>query len=155
MHTEDLSFKISLSGTYHDKIPAYSIFLDDQLIKQATITQPTDVTEIIEFTSTISEGSHELKIRLENKEDSDVLKDNYESEDYTILGDMLLNVVGIEVDEISLGQLIWDSEYIVDKPRIVDDVLVEKLDGCVNFGQNGTYVLHITSPFYLWLLEKI
>ena len=155
MHTEDLSFKISLSGTYHDKIPAYSIFLDDQLIKQATITQPTDVTEIIEFTSTISEGSHELKIRLENKEDSDVLKDNYESEDYTILGDMLLNVVDIEVDEISLGQLIWDSEYIVDKPRIVDDVLVEKLDGCVNFGQNGTYVLHFTSPFYLWLLEKI
>lgn len=155
MHTEDLSFKISLSGTYHDKIPAYSIFLDDQLIKQATITQPSDVTEIIEFTSTISEGSHELKIRLENKEDSDVLKDNYESEDYTILGDMLLNVVGIEVDEISLGQLIWDSEYIFDKPRIVDDVLVEKLDGCVNLGQNGTYVLHITSPFYLWLLEKI
>lgn len=155
MHTEDLSFKITLSGTYHDKVPEYSIFLDDTLIKQASITQPTDVNEVIEFTSTVSEGSHELKIRLENKEDSDVLKDNYESEDYNIIGDMLLNVIGIEVDEISLGQLIWDSEYIFDKPILVGKVLVTKLERCVNFGQNGTYILTFTSPFYLWLLEKI
>jgi hypothetical protein len=157
MHTEELSFKISLSGTYHDKMPAYSILLDDTLIKQATITQPTDVIEVIEFTAPISEGSHELKIRLENKDSSDTIvrKERDDSTEYEIIKDMLLNIVGIEVDEISLGQLIWDSEYILDKPILIDDVLVEKIDKCVNFGHNGTYVLHFTSPFYLWLLEKI
>ena len=78
MSSEDLQFKIALSGTYHDKTPSYSILIDDTVIKQGQITAASGELEVIEFTTSITDGDHSIKIRLENKESSDTIKDDAE-----------------------------------------------------------------------------
>ena len=87
---------------------------------------------------------------LENKADADTVIENGE-----VVRDMLLNIDDITIDDISLGNLLWSAEYILDKKRIYKGQEIDHLDGCVNLGWNGTYVLKFTSPFYIWLLEKL
>lgn len=150
METEELLFKISLSGTYYNKVPEYSIILDEKIIKRAVITQSSDVIETVDFTTTLSEGPHQLIIRLENKESSDTITDGD-----LIISDMLLNIKDIEIDEISLGQVLWDSTYILDEPQLFNGIITNSLEQCTNLGWNGSYVLNISSPFYIWLLEQL
>ena len=74
MSTEALNFKITLSGTFWEKHPKFSIWIDDTKIQDGEITSAEH--QIIEFSQELSETDHQLKIRLENKEDTDVVKDN-------------------------------------------------------------------------------
>jgi hypothetical protein len=106
--------------------------------------------QIVNFERRVDEGPHELKIRLENKVDADTVIENGE-----VVKDMLLNIDDITIDDISLGNLLWSAEYILDKKRIYKGQEIDHLDGCVNLGWNGTYTLKFTSPFYIWLLEKL
>ena len=73
----------------------------------------------------------------------------------TIINDMLLNIKDIEIDSISLGQLVWSGEYLIDEPQEYNGTTITKLDHCVNLGWNGTYVLNFSSPLYIWLLESL
>jgi hypothetical protein len=148
MEQESLEFVVTVSGTYWDKKPQFSIWLDDHVIIQTSISSESQQSH--KFTRTIDEGEHTLSIRLENKFPSDVRKINDE-----IVDDMLLNIDDITIDDISLGQLIWDAEYKLDTPQQYQGKEITQLDNCVNLGWNGTYVLKFTSPFYIWLLEKL
>ena len=148
MHEENLSFQISLSGTYWDRRPQFSVWLDDHVVIQSEITSSAE--QIVSFERRVDEGSHTLKIRLENKTTADTVIENGE-----VVKDMLLNINDITIDDISLGNLLWSAEYILDSKRIYKGQEIDHLDGCVNLGWNGTYVLKFTSPFYFWLLEKL
>ena len=143
MQEENLSFKISLTGTFWDRRPQFSVWLDDHVVTQSEIASSAE--QIVSFERRVDEGPHELKIRLENKADADTVIENGE-----VVKDMLLTI-----DDISLGNLLWSAEYILDKKRIYKGQEIDHLDGCVNLGWNGTYVLKFTSPFYIWLLEKL
>jgi hypothetical protein len=68
---------------------------------------------------------------------------------------MLLNIDDIVIDDISLGHLLWSADYLLDHPQEYQGQTITKLDNCVNLGWNGTYVINFTSPFYVWLLEKL
>ena len=147
MNEETLSFDISLSGTYWDKKPQYSVWLDDHVVAQSEVS---NAVHNVKFQRNVSEGTHTLKIRLENKTNADtVIKDG------EVINDMILNIDDIIIDDISLGNLLWSAEYILDKKQQYKDQEIDHLDGCVNLGWNGTYVLKFTSPFYVWLLEKL
>lgn len=148
MQEENLSFQISLTGTYWGKKPQFSVWLDDQVITQTEIATPAE--QLIRFERKVSEGPHELKIRLENKTTADTVLENGE-----VVKDMLLNIDDITIDDISLGNLLWSAEYTLDKKQSYKGQEIDHLDGCVNLGWNGTYVLKFTSPFYIWLLEKL
>ena len=148
MQEENLSFKISLTGTFWDRRPQFSVWLDDHVVTQSEIASSAE--QIVSFERKVNEGPHELKIRLENKADADTVIENGE-----VVKDMLLNIDDITIDDISLGNLLWSAEYILDKKRIYKGQEIDHLDGCVNLGWNGTYVLKFTSPFYIWLLEKL
>ena len=148
MQEENLQFKISLTGTYWDKKPQFSVWLDDHVIIQSEIASKSE--QIINFERRITEGAHELKIRLENKTDTDTVIENDE-----VVKDMLVNISDIIFDDISLGNLLWSAEYILDHPQEYKGQTIDHLDGCVNLGWNGTYVLKFSSPFYIWLLEKL
>jgi len=144
---ESLHFKIGLSGTYWDKHPVYSILIDDCLQETREIEVPDGEVFFVEFDANIAEGLHNLKIRLENKNNFDTVQ----NEDKTsIINDMLLNIKSIEIDEIDLGQLIWTASSFVS-----DDPDRPELKNCVNLGWNGTWTLPFNSPFYIWLLENI
>ena len=148
MNEEKLSFVVSLSGTFWEKRPQFSIWLDDHQVVQSEI--PDTGCHPFAFERTIDEGEHTLKIRLENKTDADTNIRNGE-----VIDDMLLNIDDITIDDISLGNLLWSAEYIPDKKQTYKGQEIDHLDGCVNLGWNGTYTLKFTSPFYIWLLEKL
>jgi len=145
---ENLKFDISLTGTYWDRKPQFSVWLDDHVVIQSEVSSASE--QLVSFERRIDEGNHELKIRLENKTNSDTVIENGE-----IVKDMLLNIDDITIDDISLGNLLWSAEYVLDKPQIYKGQTIDHLDGCVNLGWNGTYVLKFSSPFYIWLLEKL
>ncbi len=148
MHEENLSFQISLTGTFWDRRPQFSVWLDDHVITQTEIA--SEAEQIVSFERRITEGDHELKIRLENKTNADTVIENGE-----VVKDMLLNIDDITIDDISLGNLLWGAEYVLDKPQEYKGQMIDYLDGCVNLGWNGTYVFKFSSPLYIWLLEKL
>ena len=148
MNEESLSFKISLTGTFWDQRPQFSVWLDDHVVIQSEITSSAE--QIISFERKVDEGSHTLKIRLENKTTADTIIENGK-----VVNDMLLNIDDITIDDISLGNLLWSAEYILDRKHIYKGQTIDHLDGCVNLGWNGTYILKFSSPFYIWLLEKL
>ena len=140
---ETISFKIGLSGTFFNNVPAYSILLDG--VKHASGKVSAE-TEIVEFTADIEEDQdHLLEIRLENKTSRDTV-----TEGDKIVKDTLLNIDSIVMDDIELGELKWSmSEFVGDDPNR------PILQRCVNLGWNGSYRLKFTSPFYIWLLESL
>lgn len=148
MNNENLKFEISLSGTYWGKKPQFSVWLDDHPVVQTELVNPT---QTVTFEREVIEGEHDLKIRLENK---DQLTDTI-IENGAIVKDMLLNIDDITIDDISLGNLLWSAEYHLDAPQQYQGKTITQLDSCVNLGFNGTYVLKFSSPFYIWLLEKL
>lgn len=148
MHEENLSFQISLTGTFWDRHPQFSVWLDDHAVIQTEIASLAE--QIVRFERRITEGDHELKIRLENKTIADTVIENGE-----VVKDMLLNIDDIVIDDISLGNLLWSAEYKLDRPQEYKGQTIDHLDGCVNLGWNGTYILKFSSPFYIWLLEKL
>lgn len=147
MYEEKLSFCVNLSATYWNRKPQFSIWLDDRVIQQSEISGPEIQT--VHFDRIVSQGPHTLKIRLENKSDDDTVLENSK-----VVKDMLLNIEDIIVDDISLGTLLWSAEYILDKPQKYQGKIIDHLDGCVNLGWNGTYILRFDSPYYLWLVGK-
>ena len=148
MNEEKLSFVVTLSGTFWDRRPQFSIWLDDHAVIQSEIISTAQ--QPVTFERIIDEGPHTLKIRLENKIATDTLIENGE-----VVKDMLLNIDDITIDDISLGNLLWSAEYILDEKQMYQGKEIDHLDGCVNLGWNGTYVLKFSSPFYIWLLEKL
>jgi hypothetical protein len=149
MSHENLKFEVILSGTYWDRKPQFSVWLDDHVIVQSEIAEPS-ILQSIKFERDLNDGPHQLKIRLENKTIQDTITNNSE-----IVKDMLLNIDDIVIDNLSLGSLLWDAEYHLDTPQIYNDNTITRLDRCVNLGWNGTYILNFSSPFYIWLLKKL
>lgn len=147
---ETLHFKIGLAGNYWDKVPIYSILIDDKILFTKEIATPTGEVDFIEFDVDVAEGPRILKIRLENKTDDQVVKDNNTKEDFVIVKDMLLHIDSIEIDEINLGDLVWKKSTFTG-----DDTSRPTLVKCVDLGWNGTWALPFESPFYIWLLENI
>jgi hypothetical protein len=149
MFREILHFEVVLSGTYWDKKPQFSVWLDEHVVVQSEIAE-SNIPQSIKFERDLDEGLHQLKIRLENKTVQDTVVVNGE-----IIKDMLLNIDDIIIDDISLGHLRWDAEYHLDRPQKYNGNTITQLDRCVNLGWNGTYVLNFSSLFYIWLLEKL
>lgn len=151
MATETLHFKIGLAGTYWGKRPQFSIAVGKQQFEVAReVTAPSGEVFFVEFTAELEEGSVDLEISLDNKTNSDVVKDNYETEDFVIINDMLLNIRSIEIDEINLGNLLYSkSEFVSEDPDR------PTLNNCIDLGWNGTWRLTFESPYYIWLLENI
>jgi len=148
MHEEKLSFVVTLSGTFWEKRPQFSIWLDQQQVVSSELAN--EGQQEFKFEHTINEGPHSLTIRLENKAVADTVIENSE-----VVKDMLLNINDITIDDISLGNLLWSAEYILDEKQMYNGKEIDHLDGCVNLGWNGAYTLKFTSPFYIWLLEKL
>lgn len=147
-NSENLKFKIGLSGTYWGKKPQYSILLNKTKHHSDIISEPSDQVFYIEFQAECAEDTDNiLEIRLENKEDSDTVQNAGKT---VILKDMLLNIHSIEIDDITMNHLIWTKSHFLP-----DDAARPVLDNCVNLGWNGTYTFKFTSPFYLWLLESL
>lgn len=149
---EQLTFKIGLSGTFHDKRPEYSVCINDTEFKHGIVETDSDEIFYVEFIADFQENTtNKLKVKLLNKTSSDTILN-----DGQIIQDMLLNIKSIEIEEIDLGSLMWShSCFTTDKPQKFNGKIVTELKNCVNLGWNGAYELEFTSPVYIWLLDNI
>lgn len=153
MATEELRFKIGLSGSYHRKAPEYVVHLNDTEYAKGTVTSPAEETFYVEFNAEVEEdATYVIKISLKNKQPHDTVLD----ENGNIVEDLLLNIKSIEIDEVDLGPMIWtNSKFVLTRPQKFNGAIITELDSCVNLGFNGTYEFTFTSPFYMWLLEAL
>jgi hypothetical protein len=149
---EKLKFKIGLSGTFHNKKPAFTVSLNGQQHAQDTVRTESDEIFYVEFETELADAEvNILQIRLTNKSSQDTVV-----EDGQIVKDMLLNIKSIEIDNVDLGSLIWShSKFHIDNPQKFNGNVVTSLENCVNLGWNGTYQFEFNTPFYIWLLENI
>jgi hypothetical protein len=145
--TETLHFKIGLAGTYWAKQPIYSILVNDKTYFTKEVSTPSEELFYVEFDAEVDEGPCALKIRLENKDNSDTVEN---ADKTAIVKDMLLHIRSIEIDEIDLGNLLYTKTKFVG-----DDVTRPVLEKCQDLGWNGSWILLLESPFYIWLLENI
>ena len=146
MVTETLKIALRLSGTYWRRQPEYVVCVDGVEKSSALVETPSGESFNLEFDVNVEEDvDHILTVSLVNKMDVDTVQ----NEDKTvILKDMILNIESLEIDDISVGELLWkNSEYHMDD----GDYMAE----CINLGKNGTWSFKFSSPFYIWLLENM
>lgn len=152
MEKESLHFKIGLSTASIKKKPEFKIGISGSDIIHATLTQNS---EFFEFDAEITDGQQVLEITLLNKNQEDTIKDNTGN----IIDDMLLSISSIAIDDIDIGLLKWTaSSYFPLYPESYLDESqkqITEVKNCVDLGWNGTWKLAFTSPFYIWLLDKI
>lgn len=140
---EKLNVRIGLSGTYWNKAPEYTVLFDDQVIQQASVSAESGSTFYVNFDVDVEDDCEfQLKIRLENKENSDTVEVGVK--------DLLLNIDSIEFDNVDLGWLTAGKSIFIPDNRDIAPI-----DNCVNLGHNGTFVLTFSTPFYIWLEENI
>jgi hypothetical protein len=73
-----------------------------------------------------------------------------------IIADHLVQLVDIEIDEISLGYLCTKkSKYYPCKQARIENRLPDYLENIVCFGYNGRYELSFQVPTYIWFLENL
>jgi hypothetical protein len=165
---EDLAVSITLSGTYWRDAPKYEIYIDDDLITSGQIPMSSSrrglpdetmtVTERIsslfqvDFNVSLASGEHVLKIRFPEKSKKDTLL----NKDGTVSKDLLLTVENITIDGVDLGSLLYkESRYDFDQEQLHHGEMRDHTTNCTTMGYVGTWSIPITSPFYLWLLERL
>jgi hypothetical protein len=154
---EILHVKLGLSGTFVDKRPEYRISFNGTTIKQGTISEASGVTEYVEFDIDYEVDQVSLSVELLNKNPEDTIKDNYEDPDnYKIIGDLLLNVVNVVIEDNDLGQIPYKlGVYSTDSVVTYNGEPTQTIRECMSMGWNGKWTLTWTNPFYIWYLENM
>jgi hypothetical protein len=158
MAGETLNFKLGLSGSHPSKCPHVTISVSGTEYFNDTLTTSTG-TQYIEFVAAVPDGNSELTITFTNKTRYDTVVDSTGN----VVEDMLLNIESIEVDDIDLGTILWNSSVYCPVYPVVYQAEMQKqgkeldseVKNCVNLGWNGTWKLPFTSPFFIWLLENM
>jgi len=159
MATEKLKFKLELYATMWDKPPHAEILIGDKSHFTGDITGTEDKPQLIEFEQTADEGKgYELIIKRSGKvRGQTVINDNGD-----ILKDQSLHIKSMEIDEISLGALVYEGVYTPEyqepwasQQRQAGVELPESFKNVTGMGHNGTWRFKFVSPFYMWLLENL
>jgi hypothetical protein len=150
---ERVHVKLGLSGTYWDKRPSFRISFNNTVLLESAISQDSNQVEYFEFDVEYTTDEAVLSVELLNK----TIYDTVQSEDKsTILKDMLLNIVSVEIDEIDLSSIPYEKgRYVTQQLVEFNGAETNEIANCVNLGWNGTWSLTWANPFYLWLLENL
>jgi hypothetical protein len=140
-HSTNFDIDLSISSEINGAIN-FKILIDDIEYVSSTMSIVGEIYNFKFDTLPLIRGPHRLKIVLldtESKKDS------------------VLNVDRIAVNNIELHSwLRWTlSLYIFDSPHIVDGVMSNTMDNCVNLGYPGYYQIEFSVPALLWTLKKV
>jgi len=164
MSTENLNFKMGISGTFWDRRPQYKITLNEKIIAEGEIKGASGEIEYHDFAVELDEGSHTIALHFLNKSDDQTVKDPESTDDNLIIAkDMLLKIESLEVDGIHMpvgadyGNDIDYGVYKINQPvpYYQGKENITELRGITNMGWNGRYEIPFTTPFYIWLLETL
>lgn len=154
MTTEALHFKIGLTGTSLKKQPEVKISVNNQIFFSGCLSKTPGELEFFEFDAECPEGANSIEISLLNKESVDTVQ-----EEGKIVEDLMLCINHLEIDDIELNTLLWsNSSYYPIYPENYLDLeqkRIKEVKNTKDLGWNGTWIFPFSSPFYIWLLEKI
>jgi hypothetical protein len=141
---DSVDFKINVESTYWKfNFPDVTISVDDVVLYDGDAMDPIEATGTVD----LEPGMHKLTIRMSGKQPTDTETD----EDGNRVNDVLLHIKNIEFDNIDLGYCKWKSSRYYPE----GDDTPEYLEGVVDLGWNGDYVIEFESPMYIWLLENL
>ena len=159
MATEKLKFKLELHATMWDKPPHAEILINDHVYFKGDITGTEHKPDVIEFDYEAEEGNEGILII---KRSGKTLNQTVINDKGDILNDQLLNIKGIEIDEIDIGTLVYEGVYTPEYPepwatqqREAGVELQESFKNVSQIGHNGEWQFKFASPFYMWLLENL
>jgi len=141
----DISIGCTVDTTSPQAELVLSIVLDDAVVFEQTITEPT------KFYHTLSDADaeHELKFILSNK----LPKHTQIDEQGNILADACIVIKDLEFDALELGQIVPEITVYTHDFNGTGQSIQEKFYS--HMGCNGTVSLKFTTPIYLWLLENM
>ena len=151
---EEVNIEISLASHWYRLPPHVKVYLDDELIEDFLLSEKVDDNQrkVVKIKKELDEGDHTIAIEYLDKEHIDTAQD----EDGNIIADHLVQLVDIEIDEISLGYLCTKkSKYYPCKQARIENRLPDYLENIVCFGYNGRYELSFQVPTYIWFLENL
>jgi hypothetical protein len=141
---EQVEIAVRLTPTYwEDRFPSARVYINDQLIFDEKIVEE----KLVNWKGTVQDRN-KISVELHSKRNNDTVTDSSGN----IVNDVLLNIVGISIDDIDLGQLLWTKSVYYPDPSNM--YAPNRLEQCVNLGWNGRWELEFDSPIYLWLLEN-
>lgn len=148
-----MKFKINLHSTWWNVPPTVKILVDNCEYFFNQITDPC----VIEFDHTSNQERTELKIILSNKDNLQTVVENG-----IIIKDQLLHIDNIEIENIELGELVYQGIYQPEYPsqwaqENIDagTPLPQFLKNIDVLGFNGAWTFSFTSPFHIWYLENL
>jgi len=144
MDTCKLSFSANATG------PGLHLraWVNDVVIADSTLTESETFDVEHEFED-VEDVEHTLTIEMSGKS----LEHTEVDEHGEIVNDRVINISNLMLDEISLGQVLYDlADYTHDFNGTQSEI-TEKFYGTM--GCNGQVKLVFTSPVYLWLLERL
>ena len=159
MQTEKIKFKLELYATMWDKAPHVQVSINGRVFHKGEITGTEKKPNVIEFEETLVEKQkYELCIQRSNKDNKQCIVNDKGD----ILHDQLLHIKSIEIDEINIGNLVFEGTYTPEYPEpwFSEEVKagnkpVESYKNVTAMGHNGTWKWSFSSPFYMWLLENL
>ncbi len=159
MKKEKLKFKIQFYATMWDKPPIAEVSVNGKTHYKKEITASVEEPIIIEFEDTLEEGkNYDLVINRSGKTDGQTVV----NEKGDILKDQILHINKIEIDEIDIGNLVFEGTYTPEypKPWYEQEIKagrtpVESYKNVTAMGHNGDWKWTFSSPFYMWLLENL
>lgn len=155
---ETLKIKLGLKPTYWNDVPEYCVRFNDQVLIQGTAKVPSGEVEFLEFEVTNDRAVGTLSVELMNKDYiRNTVKSSGDSDNYTIVKDLLLDIEHLYVDDIDLGNIVYTAgEYRPDYPAHYQAPPgSEVLTGTKTLGWNGVWSITWGNPFYIWLLENL
>lgn len=168
MATEKLKFKLELYATMWDRPPHAEILVDGQSHFNGDITGTEEKPDVIEFEHELEEGKeYDLIINRSGKTSLIPGTKSWQTQTVVnekgdIVKDQVLNIKGIEIDEIEIGALVYEGVYTphypepwVSQQHKLGVQLPESIKNVTQIGHNGTWRFKFSSPFYMWLLENL
>ena len=151
---EEVTFNVILSSTWWKNAPKVKIWIDDEMIKSDSVSELTEKGEkkVISFSKELAEGEHTISIELYGKTFAETMTD--QTEENKILKDQTLDVEDIEIDEISLGHLIFTNSKFIPNKRF-HPTLPDEISEMTTLGFNGKLQLKFQVPTYIWFLENL
>lgn len=144
MDTCKLSFSTAATG------PGLHLraWVNDQVIADQALAESEIVNVEHEFED-VEDVEHTLTIEMSGKSLEHTKVDDVGE----IVSDRVINISNLMLDEISLGQVLYElADYTHDFNGTQPEI-TEKFYGTM--GCNGQVKLVFTSPVYLWLLERL
>ena len=144
---DTIKFQCTVESTDPSKQLSLAILLDDQEIYNNQWVKDSEIVEC--NLAVVDDKEYTLSLVMSGKTNEHTQLDS----NGNIVSDALLNIKNVTMDDIELKYLFNEQSTYTHNYNGNGNTVVEPFNN--SMGCNGTVTMKFTTPFYLWLLEKM